>query len=133
MARKVNSRRHKKGGSNYSSAASYGSYVNGTENQQYDRTLSTSGPYANIPGNVIIGAQGQNSVQPNLPTSQSMALIQSAGKRSRGKRGGLWGQVINQAVVPFTLLGLQQTYRKKRHGGKKTRKVRGGRRSRRYH
>jgi len=112
-------RKNKRGGSSYSSAASYGEYVNGTQNAQFDRVFSTSGPYANINSNTIIGAQGQNALQPNLPSSQDLSLIQNAGKR--GKRGGIWGQVINQAVVPVALLGMQQTYRKK-HGGKKTRK-----------
>ena len=112
-------RKNKRGGSSYSSAASYGEYVNGTQNAQFDRVFSTSGPYANINSNTIIGAQGQNAVQSNVPSSQDLSLIQTAGKR--GKRGGIWGQVINQAVVPVALLGMQQTYRKK-HGGKKSRK-----------
>ena len=112
-------RKTKRGGSSYTSAASYGEYVNGTQNAQFDRVFSASGPYANINSNTIIGAQGQNAVQPNMPSSQDLSLIQTAGKR--GKRGGVWGQVINQAVVPVALLGMQQTYRKK-HGGKKSRK-----------
>jgi hypothetical protein len=112
-------RKTKRGGSSYSSAASYGEYVNGTQNAQFDRVFSTSGPYANINSNTSIGAQGQNAVQPNMPSSQDLSLIQTAGKR--GKRGGIWGQVINQAVVPVALLGMQQTYRKK-NGGKKSRK-----------
>jgi hypothetical protein len=112
-------RKTKRGGSSYSSAASYGEYVNGNQNAQFDRVFSTSGPYGNINSNTIIGAQGQNAVQPNMPSSQDLSLIQTAGKR--GKRGGVWGQVINQAVVPVALLGMQQTYRKK-HGGKKSRK-----------
>jgi len=49
------------------------------------------------------------------------------------KRGGFLGSLINQAIVPFSILGLQQSYRKKRYGGKKTRKVRGGRGSRRHY
>jgi hypothetical protein len=112
-------RKNKRGGSSYSSAASYGEYVNGTANAQFDRVFSTSGPYASINSNTSIGAQGQNSTQPNLPSSQDLTLIQTAGKR--GKRGGVWGEVINQAVVPVALLGMQQTYRKKQ-GGRKTRK-----------
>jgi hypothetical protein len=116
-------RKNKKGGGSYSSAASYGEYINGNENAQYDRVFSTSGPYGNINGNTIIGAQGQNSHQPNLPNSQQLALIQKAGK-SRRKRGGLLGTVINEAVVPFAILGMQQTYRRKKNGGAKSRKNR---------
>lgn len=121
------SRRNKRGGS-YSSASSYGVYVNGGQNAQYDRTLGTSGPYSNVQGNVIIGAQGQNIQSQAIPTSENLSLIQSAGKRrcnsKRSRRGGFLGSIINQAIVPFSILGMQQTYRRKRHGGKKTRRNR---------
>lgn len=50
----------------------------------------------------------------------------------KSRRGGFLGSLINQAIVPFSILGLQQTYRKKR-GGKHTRKHKGGRRSRKHH
>jgi hypothetical protein len=115
--RRNHGRKNKKGGGSYSSAASYGEYINGNENAQYDRVFSTSGPYGNINGNTIIGAQGQNSQQTGLPNSQQLALIQKAGK-SRRKRGGLLGTVINEAVVPFAILGMQQTYKRKKYGGK---------------
>jgi hypothetical protein len=41
-------------------------------------------------------------------------------KKSRG--GSSLGSIFSQAVVPFGLLGLQQTYRKKRRGGRRTRR-----------
>ena len=52
-------------------------------------------------------------------TSESNAIRglngQSAGGRKRKgrktKKGGNFGAIINQAVVPFALLGLQQTFR----------------------
>jgi hypothetical protein len=47
------------------------------------------------------------------------------------RRGGFLGQVINQGIVPFSLLGLQQTYRRKKNGGKKSRKQRRKRTNRR--
>ena len=53
-------------------------------------------------------------------------------RRTRSRRGGFLGSLINQAIVPFGILGMQQTYRKKRHGGKHTRKH-GGKRSRKHH
>ena len=54
--------------------------------------------------------------------------------RSRGRRGGFLGSLVNQAIVPFSILVLQQTYGKKSRGGRKgTRKHRGGKRSRRNH
>jgi hypothetical protein len=113
-SRRKNSGRHKRGGSNYSSAASYGEYVNGLGNAQYNRVFSTSGPYANVPGNISIGAQGQNSRYIGGPNAQQLALVQKAGRRvSRKRKGGIWGSVINQAIVPFSLLGMQQSYRRK--------------------
>jgi len=121
-SKKHHSRRHKRGGS-YTSASSYGTYVNGNQNAQYDRVFSTSGAYGNVPGNLLIGQQGQNAQQPGVPDSKSLALVQSAGGRK--KRGGLWGEVINQAVVPVALLGMQQKYGRKKVGGK-TRSKRGG-------
>ena len=62
-----------------------------------------------------------------VPSLTANSLIQSAGRRRksrRSRRGGFFGQVINQAIVPFGLLGLQQTYRKKSRGGRKSRKRR---------
>jgi hypothetical protein len=79
--------------------------------------MDQSGPYGQVQGNVIIGAQGQN-VTPvsQIPSGNNLNLIQSAGRRRR--RGGFLGEVINQAVVPFALLGAQQSYGRKRKGGK---------------
>ena len=131
MTRHRNSRRHisrsrsyKGGNGNYSSASTYGSYVNGSGDSQFNRVFDQGGADAGRQSNVIIGAQGQWGQSAHLPTSQNLTLVQSAGKR-RNKRGGLWGEVINQAVVPLSLLGMQQTYRKSRRGGK-TSKRRGG-------
>jgi hypothetical protein len=73
---------------------------------QFNRVFGNGGN-----SNIITGVQGQNSGLP--PT-----LAQRAG--SRRKRGGFWGEIINQAVVPFGILGLQQTYGRKRSGGRKT-------------
>jgi len=116
-------RRKMRGGdgvSPYSSASSYSTYVNGSENSQYDRVFSQAGPYGSVPGNVSIGAQGQNANLLGAPNASSLSLIQSAGTKRRHKRrnhtkkrrGGFLGQVINQAIVPFTLLGMQQKYRR---------------------
>lgn len=54
-------------------------------------------------------------------------------RKTKSRRGGFLGSLINEAIVPFSILGLQQTYKKKRHGGKHTRKHRGGKRSKRHH
>ena len=45
-------------------------------------------------------------------------------RRSRSRRGGFLGSLINQAIVPFSILGMQQTYRRRKSGGKKTRRRR---------
>jgi len=70
------------------------------------------------------------------PTPGNLALIQSAGARRKGrrgrgrmtkKRGGfLMGEVINQAVVPFGLLALQNRY------GRRKSRMNKSRRSRRF-
>ena len=36
--------------------------------------------------------------------------------KSKSRRGGFLGSLINNAIVPFSILGLQQTYRKKTGG-----------------
>ena len=130
MAKHRHSRRHRsrsrrmRGGS-YTSGSTYGSYVNGSPDSQFARTFDATGPYAARVGSEYVGAQGQWSQQPNTPSAQNLSLIQSAGRRRRrSRRGGFFGEVINQAIVPFGLLGLQQTYRKKSYGGKKTRRHR---------
>lgn len=112
------------------SAASYAMEVVGPENAQFDRVFSQSGPYAQVPGNTIIGTGGQNIPSPSqIPTAAQMNLIQSAGKRrksrgrrSRSRRGGFLGAMVNQAVVPLTLLGMQQTYRRRRNANRQTRR-----------
>ena len=114
-------RRSQRGGS-YTSASTYGSYVNGTGDQQFSRTFDQSGPYGARMGTEYVGAQGQGSNQTNMPSAQNLSLIQSAG--SRRKRGGLFGEVLSQAIVPAAILGMQQTYRKKRTGGRRTRRHR---------
>lgn len=115
------SRRMRGGSGSYSDAASYGMYVNGTGGSQWARTMDQAGSYGQVPGNVIIGAQGQNVTAPSqMPTSGQLALAQKGGRRHR--RGGFLGEVVNQAVVPLALLGMQQTYRRKRSGGRRTRR-----------
>jgi len=99
------SRRHRGGAgapnpSSYTSASSYGEAVVGDMNSQYNRVFDISSSDGANQSNTIVGLQGQR-----------------AGKKRRGgsrrKRGGLWGEVINQAVVPLTLLGMQQRYGKR--------------------
>jgi hypothetical protein len=108
-------------GGSYSDASSYGMYVNGTGGSQWTRTMDQAGAYGQVPGNTIIGAQGQNIAPPSqMPSQNNLAQVQSAGRRRR--RGGFLGEVVNQAIVPFALLGMQQTYRRKRGGRRHTRR-----------
>ena len=102
--------------SSYSSAATYQMAVNGDGNAQYNRVFDINGPDGKFPGNIIVGAQGQNL---GYPASSMMK-----GGKKRSRKGGNFGSIINQAIVPFSLLGMQQTYRRKKNGGKKTRKHR---------
>jgi hypothetical protein len=104
------SRKHRGGSgapnpSSYSSATTYQEAVNGGTNSQYNRVFDQSSSNTSQ-SNAIVGLQGQRA----------------GSRRRHSKRGGFWGSVINQALVPFALLGMQQSYRRKRSGGKKTRR-----------
>jgi len=121
MARK-SYRKHRKGGSapdasSYSSAASYGVAVNGPLDSQIKNSLMSDGLNGQSQSITSVGLQGQNV---GIPPNQLM----KGGRRhkTKSKRGGFWGQVINQAIVPFSILGMQQTYRRKKRGGKMTRR-----------
>ena len=89
--------------------------VNGSGDSQFNRVFGNGGN-----SNIITGVQGQNAGIPATLAQKAGGKRSGGGKRS--KRGGFWGQIINQAVVPFGILGLQQTYRRKRSGGGKTRR-----------
>jgi hypothetical protein len=68
-------------------------------------------------------------LQDNVPQG-SHANYQKGGKRrkriKKSKKGGYWAAVMQQALVPFGLLGLQHTYaRRKGRANNSTRKNRG--------
>ena len=106
-------RRSRRGGSgaanpsSYSDAASYMKATVGSGNQQWNNVFEGKGQ-----SNAIVGLEGQKAGK------------RRSRKASRRKRGGFWGQIINQAIVPFSIFGMQQTFRRKKHGGKGTRKHR---------
>ena len=53
-------------------------------------------------------------------TGAAVPVDQKGGKRrnrSRAKKGGYWGAVLEQAAVPLTLLGLQQKFGTRRNQG----------------
>ncbi len=84
--------------------------VGGVDNQ-FQQTFgpNPASPYGN--GLVV---NGQAPAMPGMPSAQQMNLIQSAGRRRRGKRGGFLGDVVGRAVVPFALWGLQNKYATRR-------------------
>ena len=110
----------------------------GTMQQQIDNT--NNGP----PGNGLVLLNGRSITSsgamsgPGPSSSMTGGRRRRRGRRGRGRiskkiRGGFIGSVINQAVVPLALLGLQQTYGRRRNGMKGNtfrRKSRRGRRRR---
>jgi hypothetical protein len=92
-----------KGGTPYSSASSYGSYVNGSGNAQFNRVFDQTGQYAKFPGNAMIGAQGQKAGK-RRKRSKSR---RTKSRRTRRKRGG---DFVSSAAVPLSLLAMQQSY-----------------------
>lgn len=125
-SRRTRRTRKMKGGD---SASTWGMKVNGPVGAQFDRVFGPQ--YAGVPGNVIIGAQGQNiPTASQIPTSQQLELIQRAG----GNKGddiytepftklteaiNDLAEALNQPVFPFTHL-------------KKATEKGGSRRTRRY-
>ena len=118
--------RKQKGGMNSPSAWSYvyDTVGNGWTQFQNALTLQPGENLGSINSNAIepvnnINAQDQQGV----PSLQNLSLIQSAGKRHRkhgkkhsrkmSKKGGSWAAVANQAIVPLTLFGLQNRFKKR--------------------
>ena len=63
--------------------------------------------------------QQQQQMQMQMHQQQMQQQMQQAKSQSRGKKGGYWGAVLEQAAVPLALLGMQQAYGKRhsrRHG-----------------
>ena len=90
--------------SNATSGSDYGVKINGLGDAQYARTFDN-----NTPGPAVYTSPLGNKV---------------GGGRNRSKKGGFWGEIISQALVPFSILGMQQTYRGNKHGGKRTKRRR---------
>lgn len=97
---------------NYGNASNWMLSTVGTQDQQYNNVFDSNKPYSNY-GNTIVSLDGKHH-----------AGGRRRRRRTRKGRGGNLAQVINQAVVPFGLLGLQQSYRRKK-GGNHTRRHRG--------
>lgn len=146
--RRTKRRGHKKmrGGMSSPSAHGFVQGVVGNVNQQWDNTFIRGSPFGasiqNLAGtqpSVVAGA---------FPSAGNLSLIQSAGSRrrrrrgganipsdstssssseegksssggKRTKRGGYWGKVLSQALVPFSLWFAQNRYGTRKHRGKK--------------
>ncbi len=61
----------------------------------------------------------------SAPAAPAAPASQMGGKRrsKRSKKGGYWGAVLEQAIVPLTLLGLQQTVGTRRNHGARRNKT----------
>jgi len=93
-SRRQRTRTRKMRGGGYGSAASYGEYVNGTTDAQFNRVFGSE--YASVPGNAIIGAQGQNiTPATRIPTPAQLAAAQSGGKRRKSAGGYVRGRQPN--------------------------------------
>ena len=65
------------------------------------------------------GTTTTTTTAPAIPPSPSLFQQINGGRRSRrarrrSQKGGFWGQMLAQAAVPLTLLGLQQSFKRKR-------------------
>jgi hypothetical protein len=90
-----------------------------TTEQQFMNTFGNSGNGNS--GALIPTVTGAPAVLPyNVPqgTINPNRLVPQFGGKRRRKKGGYWGQVLETALVPFGLLGLQNAY------GRRTRKNR---------
>lgn len=108
------SRRHRGGASDelstaspssYSSAATWGQAINGSADAQYGRVFNQSSQFPPN-GNAIIGAQGQRA------GSRHRRRTRRHRTHRKKYRGGFMG-MIDTALAPLALLGLQQAYSRK--------------------
>ena len=65
------------------------------------------------------GTTTTTTTAPAIPPSPSLFQMINGGRRTRrarrrSQKGGFWGQMLAQAAVPLTLLGLQQSFKRKR-------------------
>ena len=124
MAKRRQSKRTRRGGNSanpasYSDAASYALATVGNSNTQYDNVFDIS--KSQVQGNALVGLQGQ-TVGGRRSRGRSRGRSRSRSRsRSRKQKGGFFGGIISQALAPFTLLAMQQTFRRKK-GGKGTRR-----------
>jgi len=130
--RRSNRRRSMRGGDG---AAENALKVAGDGNQQWDNVFKGNGNTSNalVPLNKAGGGapeaptyhhgSSSGSSSSGGPNSTPKPVGPVGGsRRRRGKKGGFWGSIINRAIVPFSILGMQQTYRRRKSGGTKRRR-----------
>ena len=121
MPKRRNSKRTRTGGINaanpasYSSAATYALASAGNSDTQYNNVFDIG--KNNQQGNGLVGLQGQ-TVGGRRKRSSSRSRSRS---RSRSQKGGFWGGLISNALAPFSLLAMQQSFRRKK-GANQTRR-----------
>jgi len=70
-------------------------------------------------GKMLTGGKRRRHKKSKMRHMQQMQMqmqqqqMQQAKSQSRGKKGGYWGAVLEQAAVPLALLGMQQAYGKR--------------------
>lgn len=103
----------------------FNNYGNGWTQFMNALTLQPGSNAASASSNQIVPIGKINANDPSVTL-----LKQSGGKKRKGKKGGFLGigAILEQAVVPFALLGMQNSYgktkRAKHSGGKRTRRHR---------
>jgi hypothetical protein len=76
-----------------------------------EQMLATVGDGQTQFNNVMSNSQTSNVIQPIAHAAQTGGKRKSRASRAgRTRKGGYWGAVLEQAIVPLTLLGLQQKF-----------------------
>jgi hypothetical protein len=129
MGRSGGKSRRRRGGQ---SGTDYEMNTLGNGQTQWGNVFSNPQTQSAPTGNGLWNANTTQNVT-RFSNDPSLGKLMQGGKRrhKRTRRGGNLMDIVGQAVVPFGLLGLQQTYsrRKSRNGGRKSR--RGGRKYKR--
>jgi hypothetical protein len=126
MPKRRNSKRNRAGGTHsanpsaYSDAASYALATAGNSNTQYSNVFDIG--KNNQQGNGLVGLQGQR-VGGGRSRGRGRSQGRSRGrKRSRSQKGGFWGGLISNALAPFSLLAMQQSFKRKNNGNQTRRR-----------
>ena len=99
-------RRSKRGGNSSPSAWSFVLGQTGTPDVQTRNALTIQ------PGDSV-ASQHSNAIEPVY--NRNFQFKQSGGrKKSRTKRGGSWSATLNQALIPFSLWGMQYLTKSRR-------------------